>query len=251
MLGTVEIIAHRGASYDAPENTLAAFCLGWEQQADGCELDIRLTGDHQVIVIHDSSTRRTTGTRRIVGRCTLAEVQALDAGSFKGPQWQGEKLPALADVAATIPEGRRLLMELKCGSEVLPALEQVLAGSGKRPEQLVIIGFDAKTLALARQRFPHLQIYLLGSLKRRKAAIIDELIAQARAIGATGLDLEADVRIDSVVVNRVHKAGLHLLVWTVDDDQFAARLARAGVDGITTNRPGWMRQRLGDAGVLT
>ena len=115
----MEIIAHRGASYDAPENTLAAFCLGWEQQADGCELDLRLTGDHQVIVIHDSSTRRTTGTRRIVGRCTLAEVQALDAGSFKGPQWQGEKLPALADVAATIPEGRRLLMELKCGSEVL------------------------------------------------------------------------------------------------------------------------------------
>ena len=80
---------------------------------------------------------------------------------------------------------------------------------------------------------------------------MDELIAQARAIGANGLDLEADVRIDSVVVNRVHQAGLRLLVWTVDDDQFAARLARAGVDGITTNRPGWMRQRLGDAGVLT
>ena len=251
MLGTVEIIAHRGASHDAPENTLAAFRLGWEQQADGCELDLHLTGDNEVIVIHDSSTRRTTGARGIVARRTLAELQALDAGSFKGPQWKGEKLPALAEVASTIPEGRRLFMEIKCGSEVLPALEQVLAGSGKRPEQLVFIGFDAETLRLARQRFPHLQIYLLGSLKRRKAALMDELIAQARAIGANGLDLEADVRIDSVVVNRVHQAGLRLLVWTVDDDQFAARLARAGVDGITTNRPGWMRQRLGDAGVLT
>lgn len=246
----VEIIAHRGASHDAPENTLASFKLGWEQKADADELDIYLTKDEQVVVIHDASTKRTTGVDMKASEKALAELQALDAGSFKGPEWKGEKLPALADVVATIPEGRRLFIEIKCGPEVLPALEKVLKQSGKKPEQLVIIGFGYDVVKQAKQLLPHLQVYYLASMKPGKKGgkappTIEELITQARAIGVDGLDLAAEARMDAAMVAKVHAAGLKFFVWTVDDEKLAASLAKAGVDGITTNRPAWMREKLG------
>src|SRR3954447_14069494 len=104
----IEIIGHRGASHDAPENTLASFRLGWAQGADANELDIRLTRDAQVVVFHDVTTRRITGLDLPVAAQTLAQLQALDAGGWKDAAWAGEKIPALADVFATVPEGKRL-----------------------------------------------------------------------------------------------------------------------------------------------
>jgi len=247
-LNAVEIIAHRGASHEAPENTLASFKLGWEQKADGDELDIYLTSDEKVVVIHDGSTKRTTGVDLQVAKSSLAELQALDAGSFKGPQWKGEKLPALADVVATIPEGRRLFIEIKCGPEVLPALEKVLTASGKKPEQLVIIGFGDETMRQAKLKFPHLKVYWIVSMKPSKktgkALTLEELISKAKTLGVDGVDLAAEPRMDAAFVGKVHEAGLQMYVWTVDDPKLAASLAKAGVDGITTNRPGWLREQL-------
>ena len=247
-LKAVEIIGHRGASHDAPENTLASFQLAWEQKADADELDIYLTKDGQVIVIHDDNTKRTTGVDKCVVEQSLAELRSQDAGSFKGPQWKGEKLPTLAEVLATIPDHKRLFIEIKCGPEVLPALEQVLTASGKKPEQLVIIGFGHETMRQAKQRFPQLQVYWLASLKKDKKTgstpSIDELIAKAKAIGVDGLDLEAGAQMDAALVRKVHQAGLRLYVWTVDDAVLAASLAAAKVDGITTNRAGWLREKL-------
>src|SRR4051812_564859 len=138
---SIEIIGHRGASYDAPENTVASFKLGWEQQADADELDIYLSKDGQVVVMHDASTKRTAGLDRKIVDQTLEELKTLDAGSWKGPQWKGEKIPTLAEALATMPEGKRFFIEIKTGPEILPALEKVLKESGKKPEQLVIIGF--------------------------------------------------------------------------------------------------------------
>ncbi len=127
----IEIIGHRGASHDAPENTLASFRLGWAQGADANELDLRLTRDGQIAVIHDATTRRIAGLERPVAAQTLAELQALDAGSWKGAAWAGEQIPALAEVLATVPDGKRLYLEIKCGVEVLPELERVIAEARK------------------------------------------------------------------------------------------------------------------------
>ncbi len=247
-LKAVEIIGHRGASHEAPENTLASFQLAWEQEADAVELDIRLTGDGHAIVIHDANTKGATGASKVVAEQPLAELRTLDAGRSKGPQWRGEKLPTLQEAVAMIPEGRRLLIEIKCGPEVLPVLEQVITASGKRPEQLAIIGFGDETVRLAKLRLPRLQVYWVVSLKRGRkpagASAIEDLIAKARAMGVDGLDLEAGPQIDAAMVRKVHQAGLQLYVWTVDDPELAVRLVVAGVDGITTNRPGWLRERL-------
>ena len=88
----VEIIAHRGASYDAPENTVAAFKLGWKQNADAVELDIWLSKDGKIVCLHDDNTKRTAGVDKAVADQTLAELRMLDAGSLKGTKWKGEKL---------------------------------------------------------------------------------------------------------------------------------------------------------------
>src|SRR4051812_25828579 len=142
----VEIVAHRGESFDAPENALAAFRLAWERHDDAIELDVHLTSDGQLIVCHDPDTKRTTGVRKVIKDTPLAELRTLDAGRWKGPQWAGEKLPTLDEVLATIPAKGRCFVEIKVGPEAVPAVAKAVKASGKRPEQLVIISFKAPTV---------------------------------------------------------------------------------------------------------
>ncbi len=244
----VEIIAHRGASYDAPENTVAAFKLGWKQKADAVELDIWLSKDGKIVCIHDENTKRVAGVDKPVADQTLAELRALDPGSWKGSKWKGEKLPTLDEVLALIPDDKRLVIEIKCGAEVLPELQRVVQASGKKPEQLVIIDFDYETVAQAKKLFPKIPVLYLHSYKKDKQTgkfpALDELIRKANAAGLDGLNLHYEWPIDTAFVQKVKSAGLKLYVWTVDDIEVAKRLAAAGVDGITTNRPEWLRLKL-------
>jgi glycerophosphoryl diester phosphodiesterase len=245
----VDIIAHRGASHDAPENTLASFKLGWQQRADACELDIWLSKDGRLIVSHDENTRRTTGVAKKISESTLAELRALDAGSWKDPKWKGEPLPTLEEVLALIPDGRRLVIEIKCGVECLPALGRVLTASGKPAAQLVIISFHYDVCAEAKKLFPKIPVLFLASFKQDKASgkwspTPDTLIAKATRAGLDGLNLSSKGPLDAAFVKQTHAAGLKFYVWTVDDAAVARQLVAAGVDGITTNRPEWLREQL-------
>jgi glycerophosphoryl diester phosphodiesterase len=243
----LEIIAHRGASHDAPENTMAAFKLGWEQKADADEVDIYLTKDGRIVVIHDKTTKRTAGLDRNVAEQNLVELRALDAGAWKGARWAGEKIPSLEEVIATIPEGRRLFIEIKCGPEVLPELERVVKESGKKSEQLTIICFNYETLKLARERFPELALFWLVAPTKESNGLlpaVDELITKAKSAKFEGLNVDYRFAIDDRFVSRVKDAGLKLYIWTVNDPAVARRLAALGADGITTDRPGWLREQL-------
>ncbi len=245
----MDIIAHRGASHDAPENTLAAFKLGWQQRADACELDIWLTKDGRLIVSHDENTKRATSVAKKIAGSTLAELRELDAGSWKDPKWKGEKLPTLAEVLALIPDGKRLVIEIKCGVEGLPELERDLKASGKPAAQLVLISFHHDVCAQAKKLFPKISVLFLASFKQDKASgnwtpTPDSLIAKAKAAGLDGINLSFKGPLDAEFVRRTHAAGLKFYVWTVDDVAIAKRLLAVGADGIATNRPGWMREQL-------
>jgi glycerophosphoryl diester phosphodiesterase len=247
VLMQVELIAHRGASDEAPENTLAAFRLGW-QQGDACELDIHQSKDGRIVVLHDASTKRTTGVDKPVVQQTLEELRALDAGSWKAPRWAGEKIPTLAEVLEILPEKKRLYIEIKCGPEILPELQRTLAAFEARKPQLAIIGFGYDTMKQAKRLMPGIPVFFLSSAKANKdtgkAPGLDELIAKCRAGGLDGLDLNHEFPIDKAFVDKVHAAGLKLLTWTVNDPEIARREAEAGVDGITTDRPQLLRQKL-------
>src|SRR5580700_5266452 len=142
----VEIIGHRGASEDAPENTLASFRLAWTQNADAAETDVYLSKDGEIVVIHDANTRRVGGRDGKVVDQTLAELKQLDIGRWKGEQWAGERIPTLAELLAIIPEGKRLFIEIKCGPEIVPQLVEVIRKAHKRPEQTCLIGFSYEVM---------------------------------------------------------------------------------------------------------
>lgn len=243
----VEIIAHRGASDEAPENTLAAFRLGW-QQADANELDIHLSKDGRIVVLHDATTKRTAGVDKPVAQQTLEELRKLDAGSWKAAKWAGEKIPTLTEVLELLPAKKRLVIEIKCGPEILPELQRTLAAFPGKKDQLAVIGFGYDTMAQAKRLMPGLPMYWLSSAKADKntgkAPELDDLIAKCRAGGLDGLDLNHEFPIDKAFVDKVHAAGLKLVTWTVNDPEIARKEAAAGVDGITTDRPELLRQKL-------
>lgn len=243
----VEIIAHRGASFDAPENTLAAIKLAWEQGADACEFDVWLSRDGQIVLIHDRDTKRVAGLDRPVVEQTYAELRRLDVGRWKQERFAGERIPLLAEVLATVPAGKRVFIEVKCGPEIVPELTRVLTASPLAREQVAVISFHEEVIAAWKKRRPDWQAYWVVNIdpkKRKQPTLAENLIQIAKTIGADGLDLSAHSNLDSAFAKKVQAAGLTLYVWTVNDVQVARRMLDLGVAGITTDRPGWLRQQL-------
>ena len=251
-LAAVEIVAHRGASHDAPENTVASARLAWSQGADAVETDIHLTKDGRIIVCHDKTTVRTTGRDGLIPAMTLAELRALDAGRWKGPAFAGEKLPLLEEQLALIPAGRTMLVEIKTGPEIVPELRRVMAAAGVTERDVTVISFNLETLKAVRRELPAFRtLYLMGykapdakDPRAKRPPVIDDVIRDAKAAGLTGLDLQHTWPLTPPEVKRVRDAGLELHVWTVDDPAVAKRWIGLGVASITTNRPGWLREQL-------
>lgn len=236
-------VAHRGASLDAPENTLAALRLGYAQGAEYCECDVRLTRDGEVVLAHDESLQRTAGVGAHVSELTLAELRGLEVGAWRGEQWRGEKIATLAEALALVAragEGRRLLIEIKSGPKTVSGIAAALVASGCDAAAVLLMSFDPEVVAEARSVLPEVERHWLTD----QPAPVAELVARALAAGCTALNLDRALPLDSAFVATAHAAGLGVFVWTVDDAAEARRLIVAGVDGLTTNRPGALRGEL-------
>jgi glycerophosphoryl diester phosphodiesterase len=243
------IVAHRGASDLAPENTLAAFRLAWEQGADLVEGDFHLTRDGAIVCHHDRTTAKTAGVDRPVAAQTLAELRQLDVGRWKDPKWTGERIPTLPEVLDTVPDGRAILIEVKTDVRIVPALVETMRDSGIDRGRLIVICFDAEVIAALELLHPEIRTLWLSDFEADGAGgwtpPLASLVETAGRIGTDGLDLEANLDVlDEAFVAAVRRAGLELHVWTVNDADVARRLDELGVDGITTDRPGWLRAQL-------
>ncbi|MDX1604870.1 MAG: glycerophosphodiester phosphodiesterase family protein, partial [Candidatus Competibacterales bacterium] len=229
----MEVVAHRGASGEAPENTLAAFRLAWQQQADGIECDVHLSRDARVMVHHDPDTRRCAGVD-----CRIAETDSdclrrLDVGRWKSPSYAGERMPYLEEVLALAPAGTRVLVELKCGPEIVPALARSLAGAGRI--RLALIAFRTDSLDACRRQLPDYPCYLLAAPECPDAGYdAAKLIHLARQHGCAGLDLDHR-GLDSRAATRIQAVGMELLCWTVNDPERAIQLRDWGVGVLTTD----------------
>jgi len=242
-------IAHRGASHDAPENTLASVNLGWERGADGVEIDVYLSKDGEIVAIHDSTTKRTGGKDMKVKDQTLVELKRLDVGSFKGEKWAGEKIPTLNEVLWTVPDAGCLFVEVKCGKEIVPVLVDLLEGSGLEADRVVVIGFDLETMAAVKNEIPKHAVYWLCDIKKDKktgkwSPVVETLLEKARKAGVDGLNVRGCATVDRIFVEKVKAAGMGCFVWTINDPVEARRLVEAGVEGITTDRPKWLKAQL-------
>lgn len=212
-------IAHRGASGLEPENTLRAFRLAEELGADGLELDLRVTADHQLAVIHDVTVGRTTNGFGPIRTKTLAELRRLDAG-------MGEQIPTFQEVIAqtTLP----IQAELKtreAAKYLLPLLSRDHLLQRIRP-----ISFDARVVRRIKAQAPELEVGLIAA--RASARIVERALwarASLISLGVTALTAES--------VEMCRQANLKVSVWTVDDPAQMRRVIQLGVDAIVTNRP--------------
>lgn len=247
--GFTKIIAHRGASVDAPENTLDSFQLGLDQGADAIECDVRVSRDGELVAIHDPTVQRVAQVKGTVAEMSRAELNALDVGSWKSPNWRDARIPALADIMDLMPADRRIFIEIKVGLTALPPLKKVLAASPLPLSQVVVMEFDLDTVIAMRSAFPDIEVLWLNDFpllsppwKRRRVLKNNLDIAQRHRFD--GVNIQNIPQLDAEVLQSCRRHGLNCYCWTVDDSARAAQLVKGGINGIATNRPGWMREQL-------
>jgi glycerophosphoryl diester phosphodiesterase len=243
----VEIIGHRGAAHDAPENTMASFKTAWAQNADAIETDMWLSKDGKIVIMHDGDTKRVGGSTNKIATQNWEDMQRFDVGGWKGEKFKDERIPTLDSILASIPSGKRAVLEIKCGPEIVPELMRVIHASKRKPAEIAIISFKFDALKESKAKLPNIDHYFLYDYKTNAQGRLPELgrmIAQAKFTNFDGLDLQFKWPIDKAFVKKVKDAGLKIVVWTVNDPTIAKRMVEAGVDGITTDRPGWLREQL-------
>ncbi len=237
------IIAHRGFSAIAPENTLVAQRMAAELGVDLIECDVHRTKDGQIVVMHDATVDRTTDGSGALAEMTLAELKALDAGSWKGPKYAGERVPTLAESLELIGERARLIIEIKAegiADEVLRVVEECEA-----LDRVVIFSFDYETVCRARELRPELPcLWLTGGAQDPSAAAAAALVEKVERGRLTGISPSYAGATDELL-RQCREKGLWLWTWTLDEpEQMKEAIARR-VGAIGTNWPDRLRKVLG------
>jgi len=230
------VIAHRGASGHAPENTFAAFERAVQLGATFIETDLQLTRDAQFVAIHDAFVDRTTNGHGAVHEHSLAELRKLDAGKWFDREFMDQQIPTLEEILEFAREQDVVFyLEIKYSSAW--GMHQTLVGELGKPEnaaRTIVISFDAATL---------------DSLRRLEPAIMTGLLVEGAKSDPVKAALDAGARqlcphiglLTPDLVERAHRADLQLVTWTVNDaDQMRAAMD-AGVDGIITDLPDRLR----------
>ncbi|MBI4345262.1 MAG: glycerophosphodiester phosphodiesterase [Elusimicrobia bacterium] len=229
------LIAHRGASGYAPENTMAAFERALAMGANSMEFDVQQTKDGKLVVIHDSDLKRVGGVRGRVGAMTWAELSKVDVGAWFGPSFAGQRVPRLEEVL-DLAEGRaELQLEIKNPERPYPGIaERVVnllrtrkAWDGK----VCISSFDHECLFLVRTLASWARIGYLVGLTRRETAL-----REVREVGADSVHMSSR-QADRRWVEAVHRDKRKAFVYTVNEPKDYERLGRLGVDAVFTNFP--------------
>jgi len=220
-----KIFAHRGANADAPENTMAAFQLALDLGADGIELDVMLSKDHELVVIHDDTVDRTTNGSGSVQDLTLAELKALDAGN-------GERIPTLDEVLTRFGGKFQINIELKNYStffDSLPVDVAQLVSKHHMEDSVLISSFNPFNFPRFHRLLPNVPIGMLTF--PGKARFFAYRFFRYNALNPYFKDVDEDL------VQRYHAKGMNVNVWTVDEAADIRHMIKLGVDIIITNNP--------------
>jgi glycerophosphoryl diester phosphodiesterase len=243
--GKILVIGHRGALGYAPENTMASFEKGLTCRADVLELDVHLTRDGELVVMHDADVARTTDGHGRVRDMTLAEIKRLDAGKWFGPEFAGQRVPTLAEVLAWARSRAELAVEIKGDPLPLPGIEEKVVTqlhAHGMADRVIIISFYHPTVRCVKEIDPAIATGVLY------AGLLADTVGNARA-----------ARADSVrpnwaywtadLVAQVHAAGLTASAWNADDEQLMAYVVGLGVDSCGSNYPDRLRAFLDRRGL--
>lgn len=244
-----QIIAHRGESFDAPENTLASITMAWQKGATAVEIDIQLTKDNKIVVIHDYNTHRVSGIRKRVKKSTLSELKKLDIGSFKDKKWKDQRIPTLEEVLKTIPDNGKLIIEIKSNEQILKPLKELLDKTALKTGQIELIAFNYKTIVEAKILMPKYTMLWLVELDYLLPWWLcftntERLIKKVKQGNIDGLDIWAGKIANKPFIEKLKDANLLVYFWTVNDALVAKQLIENGAIGITTDRACWLTEQL-------
>ena len=236
------VIAHRGDSAHAPENTLVAFSLAQERGADAVEFDVKLTGDGQVIILHDQSVDRTTNGHGDIRNFSLSQVKELDAGGWFDPKFSNERIPSLDDVFSQI--GGRILMNIELTNYATPGdllVERVaeLVLKFKVTNSVLFSSFFLGNLRKAKRLLPGIPCGMLAS--KGIKGFPWRTWGWRRGMDALHPYL---TDVSETLVSKVHRKGKRINVWTVNDPGEMDRLLALGIDGIFTDDPGLLLEKI-------
>lgn len=240
----VDNIAHRGATGYAPENTIAAFDKAIEMKADYIEMDIQRTKDGELVIIHDTSVDRTTDGTGYIKDLTSNQLRDLDAGSWKGDEFAGEKIPTFDEILDKYHGKIGILLELKA-PELYPGIEESIAQELKdrnldkpQNEKMIIQSFNFESMKKMNTLLPNVPIGVLtGSKAHTTPQALEEFSSYADYFNPSyGLITED-------LVNQVHSQGMKISSWTVRSQESADFLLEMKVDGIITDYPDYVDPR--------
>jgi len=226
---STQVVAHRGASSLAPENTLASVRKAMELGADYCEIDVQLTKDGEVVLLHDSRLKRTAGTAGILSEYTLDELRQFEVGSWFNPEFDGEPIPTLTEVIRTIKGKMLLNIEIKVSREetdIVRKVVDIIHSEGIR-KKCIVTSFGRSEVEKVKELDPRIMTGFIFSQKYPPDVFEgnwDALSCNFRVVDA-----------DFVAKARENKKKIY--VWTVDEKEEMNRLMELQVDGIITNRP--------------
>lgn len=232
------VVAHRGASKEAPENTLAAFRRAIELNADLLECDVYLSADGVPVLLHDGTLNRTTNGSGSITSLTLEQIKQLDAGSWKGADFAGEKIPTLEELLELAKGKAQVLIEIKQAGQATVAATVAAIRKTGMTNNVVIQSFNPESVKLAAQLAPDIpRALLLNDPGIRNAAVAGAFIVkQVLESGANAVSIHY-AAITPELVRYLHSRGIAVFVWTVDDRYYLQRMITAGVDAIITNDP--------------
>ncbi len=242
------IIAHRGESSEAPENTLSAINLAWARGADGIEIDVHLTKDNQIVVIHNSWTKIISGKKRRIKSLTLEKLKSLNVGRRIGNKYYSERIPTLNEVLMTVPPGKYIFIEIKCGIEIIPHLNQVLKHTHLKTDQIKLIGFGFNKMTEIKKSLPEFEVLLnrrisLGKVISRKS-YWQNLILKLKQSSLDGVNLSYTKSLNNKLVEMLKQNKLKIFVWTVNNPNKALRLKHICIDGLMSDCTAMIKEKI-------
>lgn len=242
----INVVAHRGASGYAPENTIASFDKAVAMGADYIEIDVQRSKDGELVVIHDHAVDRTTNGTGYVRELTIKELKALDAGSWKGPEFAGERIPTFDEVLDRYHGRIGILIELKA-PELYPGIEEEIAATliernltHLKSEEVIIQSFHFESMKRMSKLLPNIPIGVLtASFEHASNEALKEFSTYADYFNPQyGL-------VSQELVERAHSHNLKVAAWTIRSREGADSLITAGVDAIITDFPDYVNPQMG------
>jgi glycerophosphoryl diester phosphodiesterase len=241
---------HRGDSHHWPENTVAAMKSALEHGANAVEIDLRKTRDGRLVSFHDGDVRRTTDAEEVfpdrakqgIGKFTLAELKQLDAGSWKDERFAGHRIPTLAEVLEAVKGRGVMVFDVKEGNTAETAAK-IIAETGFDPRQIIVFAWNGKVADEYQTHLPKTTLLAIsGDVPKRYD---DAFLKAQKARGVEGFSVSwKSLAEHPDFVSAVHRHGMIVHVWTVNNPAQLRAAVLAGVDGVGTDVPGVLAEMI-------